>query len=79
VQGEGDYESARRFNESERAFVKQHGTPRQPNMDPEEERDIRAAEKDADERGEERQHDAKDQAIFRDAMRPGADNSKPVR
>ena len=68
VQGEGDYESARRFNEKERKFVDEHGSPRQPPLPPEVEHDIQQAEAETRERSDERKHDAVDEKIFRDSL-----------
>lgn len=65
IQGEGDYESAKRFNESEREFVERHGTPRQPNIDAEEERKLQEAEEQGKSRSRGREHDAVDEGIFR--------------
>jgi len=67
-QGEGDYRAARRFNESERQFVEQHGTPRQPKPDPEEERRLQEAEERGRSRGKELDHDAQDESILRESM-----------
>ena len=67
-QGEGDYESARRFNESERKFVRQHGSPRQPNVDRKEEQELSAAEETARKRNKEPGHDAIDEEVFREEM-----------
>jgi hypothetical protein len=67
-QGEGDYEAAERFNESERQFVNRHGTPRQPVPEPEEERELRRAEKKGLARSHGREHDAVDEQLFREGI-----------
>jgi len=67
-QGEGDYESARRFNESERKFVRQHGSPKQPDIDEQEEQELSAAEETARKRNKEPGHDAIDEEVFREEM-----------
>ena len=76
IQGEGDYESAKRFNESEREFVKQHGIPRQPNIEADEERKLENAEEQGKSRSRGREHDAVDEGIFRKGIDANDDDRK---
>ncbi|HTE43491.1 MAG TPA: hypothetical protein VK629_21910 [Steroidobacteraceae bacterium] len=68
IQGEGDYEAARRFNESEREFVKERGVERQDKLDATEERELEAAEEQGKSRGRELDHEDEDEAIFRNGI-----------
>ena len=69
IQGEGDYESARRFNKEEREFVKEHGTERPPTfLDAVEEEELEDAEEETRARGPEREHDPTDEALFKEGI-----------
>jgi hypothetical protein len=75
VQGEGNYEAGQRFNEEEQRFVKEKGTPRQPPLSADEERDIEQAEEDSRARGIEREHDPQDEAVMRERIERGSRSS----
>ncbi len=71
IQGEGDYEAARRFNENEREFVEQHGVERQDKLEPSEERELQAAEEQGKARARELDHEDEDETIFRNGIERG--------
>jgi hypothetical protein len=68
MQGEGDYESARRFNDDEQRFVGEKGVTRLPPLSSDEEKKFSEAEEKGKSRGKEREHDAVDEALLREEI-----------